>query len=129
MKNVLNHALQTTTLPNPETQARTRQVKLVVDWHAAISGRSGCKPERTRREMLTSGNRKVAREIAEQSFVLLKNDGQILPLKKSRVIALVGPLADDQIDLLGCWRGGGSSSQVKSAPVQWNRQAVSIQTK
>ena len=34
MKNTLNHAMKTTTLPNPETQARIQQLKLGVDWHA-----------------------------------------------------------------------------------------------
>ena len=55
-------------------------------------------------------NRKAAREIAEQSFVLLKNDRQLLPLKKSGIIALVEPLADDQENVLGCC-GGGSDRQ------------------
>ncbi len=77
----------------------------------------GCTPERAGREILTPANRQVAREITEQSFVLLKNDRQILPLKKSGVIALVGPLADDQKDVLGCWHAAGD----------W-RQAVSVLT-
>ncbi len=71
----------------------------------------GCTEERARTEILTPENRKAAREIAEQSFVLLKNDRQILPLKKSGVIALVGPLADDQQDLLGCWHAAGDGRQ------------------
>jgi beta-glucosidase len=76
----------------------------------------GCTEERARAEILTPENREVARQLAEHSFVLLKNDGQILPLKKSGVIALVGPLADDQRNLLGCWRAAGD----------W-RQAVSVE--
>jgi fibronectin type III domain protein len=36
MKNILNHAMRTTTLPNPETQARIQQVKLGVDWRAEL---------------------------------------------------------------------------------------------
>jgi beta-glucosidase len=75
----------------------------------------GCTEERARREILTPENRKAAREFAEQSFVLLKNDRQMLPLKKSGIIALVGPLADDQQNLLGNCRAGGD----------W-RQAVSV---
>ncbi|MGH7994395.1 MAG: glycoside hydrolase family 3 C-terminal domain-containing protein, partial [Limisphaerales bacterium] len=67
----------------------------------------GCTEERARAEILTPENRKVARQLAEQSFVLLKNAGQILPLKKSGVIALIGPLADDQSNVLGCWRAAG----------------------
>jgi beta-glucosidase len=76
----------------------------------------GCTEERARAEILTPENRKAAREIAEQSFVLLKNDRQILPLRKSGIIALVGPLADDQQNLLGNCRAGGD----------W-RQAVSVE--
>lgn len=52
---------------------------------------------------LTEANRKAAREIAEHSFVLLKNKGQILPLKKSGTIALIGPLADNHSEMLGTW--------------------------
>ena len=74
----------------------------------------GCTEERARAEILTPENRKAAREIAEQSFVLLKNDRQILPLKKSAVIALVGPLADDQQNLLGSWRAAGDWQQAVS---------------
>jgi len=77
----------------------------------------GCTAERARQELLTPENRKAAREIAEQTFVLLKNDRQLLPLKKSGVIALVGPLADDRQNLLGCCGGGGD----------W-QPAVSVQT-
>ena len=67
----------------------------------------GCSEERARLEILTPQNLKFARELAEQSFVLLKNDDPILPLKKSGTIALIGPLADDRYDLLGCSRGAG----------------------
>src|SRR5665213_3088726 len=67
----------------------------------------GCTEERAGKEILTPENRQAAREIAEQSFVLLKNDRQILPLKKSGTVALVGPLADDQQNLLGSWRAAG----------------------
>jgi beta-glucosidase len=77
----------------------------------------GCTEERARAEIFTPENRKAAREFAEQSFVLLKNDRQILPLKKSAIIALVGPLADDQRNLLGSWRAAGD----------WH-QAVSVET-
>jgi len=52
---------------------------------------------------LTDANRKAARETAEHSFVLLKNKGQILPLKKSGTIALIGPLADNHSEMLGTW--------------------------
>jgi beta-glucosidase len=74
----------------------------------------GCTEDRARTEILTPENRKAAREIAEQSFVLLKNENQILPLKKSGTIALIGPLADDQMDPLGSWHAAGDWQQVVS---------------
>lgn len=49
-----------------------------------------------------AGNRAVAREIAEQSIVLLSNDGT-LPLASPRRIAVVGPTADDPFAVLGCY--------------------------
>lgn len=44
-------------------------------------------------------------EVAQNSIVLLKNENNILPLKKSGLsIALIGPLADDKNSPLGNWR-------------------------
>ncbi len=57
--------------------------------------------------ILSDDNRKAAREIAEHCFVLLKNDNQALPLKKSGTIALVGPLANSQTNMLGTWSVAG----------------------
>lgn len=45
----------------------------------------------------------AARQIASRSIVLLKNSRQILPLKKAGTIAVVGPLADSKMDMLGTW--------------------------
>lgn len=58
--------------------------------------------QRAKNEIYTAAHRKVAREIAGQSFVLLKNQG-VLPLKKSGKIALVGPLADAANNMAGTW--------------------------
>jgi len=60
---------------------------------------------------LTDANRAAARETAEHSFVLLKNKGQILPLKKSGTIALIGPLADNHSEMLGTWVIAGDPSK------------------
>ena len=43
-------------------------------------------------------------DVAKKSIVLLKNEGQVLPLKKEQKIALIGPLADDKNSPLGSWR-------------------------
>jgi beta-glucosidase len=67
----------------------------------------GCSEQRADQEILTAENRKFARDLAEQSFVLLKNIDQTLPLKRSGVIALIGPLADSRRDLLGSWSAAG----------------------
>jgi beta-glucosidase len=58
--------------------------------------------------IFNSANIAAAREIAARSFVLLKNDGDVLPLNKSvRSIALIGPLANNKQDMLGSWTGDG----------------------
>ena len=47
----------------------------------------------------------VARECVVKSTVLIKNES-VLPLaKKIRKIALIGPFADDQAEMIGCWGG------------------------
>jgi beta-glucosidase len=51
--------------------------------------------------------RNAARDIARKSMVLLKNDKNTLPLKPSGSIALIGPLAKNQRDLIGNWSGAG----------------------
>jgi beta-glucosidase len=50
-------------------------------------------------------HRTAARIAAERSAVLLRNEGGLLPLKKSTyaIIAVIGPLADSQLDTLGSW--------------------------
>ncbi len=67
--------------------------------------------ERAVKELLSPDNRKSAREIAAHSFVLLKNSDQLLPLKKSGTIALVGPLADNHRNMLGTWSVSGDPSK------------------
>ena len=66
---------------------------------------------RPAKEILTADNRKAAREIATHSFVLLKNNNQTLPLQKSGTIALIGPLANDQRNMLGTWSVAGDYKQ------------------
>ena len=62
-----------------------------------------CDENRAKTEIFTMPNRTEARNIAAQSFVLLKNQGNILPLKKSGTIALIGPLADNKENMPGTW--------------------------
>ncbi|MCB0572240.1 MAG: beta-glucosidase BglX [Phaeodactylibacter sp.] len=62
---------------------------------------------RAPKEILSAENRAFAREVAGKSAVLLKNQGDVLPLSKSAKIALVGPLADNQRNMLGTWSVSG----------------------
>ena len=63
--------------------------------------------DRAAKEILSVENRKAAREIAAHSFVLLKNANQTLPLKRTGTIAVVGPLANSQRNMLGTWSVSG----------------------
>ena len=55
----------------------------------------------------------LARDCARRSIVLLKNDGDVLPLKKSgQRIALIGPFAQDTAHLGGCWNIFGDASRM-----------------
>ncbi|MGO4404246.1 beta-glucosidase BglX [Bosea sp. RAF48] len=56
-------------------------------------------------------HRQPAREIARETIVLLENRNQTLPLKKTGTIALVGPLADSGLDILGSWSAQGVAEQ------------------
>jgi len=62
-----------------------------------------CDLDRAEKEIFTSANRKIARDIAAQSLVLLKNQDGILPLAKQGTIALIGPLADNRENMTGTW--------------------------
>ncbi|MBN1144940.1 MAG: beta-glucosidase BglX [Bacteroidales bacterium] len=70
--------------------------------------------KRAQEEVLTPENLKAAREVAQRSMVLLKNDGQILPLKKTGTIAVIGPLANSKADMLGTWAMGGDASSIST---------------
>ena len=74
-----------------------------------------CSPERERRVQLRPEHRDLARTVAQQSIVLLRNEHGLLPLSNAvRTIALVGPLAESRADPLGPWDACGDSSDVIS---------------
>ena len=61
-----------------------------------------CRAEEAAKEVYCQEHRDIARKIASESFVLLKNDG-VLPLKKQGTIGLIGPLADTKSNMPGTW--------------------------
>ncbi|GAA4782744.1 beta-glucosidase BglX [Olivibacter ginsenosidimutans] len=62
-----------------------------------------CSEERAKKEILSAAHLDFARRVAAQSFVLLKNENNTLPLKKSGTVALIGPLANTGSNMPGTW--------------------------
>lgn len=68
-----------------------------------------CDEAREAATLLAPEHRRKAREIAQQSMVLLENNG-LLPLSPTpKRLAVIGELADSQADLLGPWHGNGQA--------------------
>jgi beta-glucosidase len=68
----------------------------------------GTTVEREQSVLLAPEHRQVARRVAQESIVLLKNDASRLPLdSRARSLAVIGPLADDKVSALGSWPGRG----------------------
>ena len=59
-------------------------------------------------------HRAEARDVARRSLVLLKNRENVLPLARRGTLALIGPLADNPVDILGSWHGSGQPQQAIS---------------
>lgn len=62
-----------------------------------------CDPERSKKELFTAENRAFARKAAAESFVLLKNDNQVLPLSRKGNLAVIGPLGNHRANMAGTW--------------------------
>lgn len=62
-----------------------------------------CEAGKAEKVVYCDSHRKVARRIASESFVLLKNEGNLLPLEKKGTVAVVGPLANTAANLPGTW--------------------------
>lgn len=58
--------------------------------------------------------RSIARNLATESMVLMKNKDNILPLIGKKRIAVVGPMAKNKYDLLGSWRAQGQADDGES---------------
>ena len=63
---------------------------------------------------LTATDREAARTAAGKSMVLLKNDDATLPFDPSKKTVVIGPLGDDQHDMLGPWWGRGEDDDAVS---------------
>lgn len=59
--------------------------------------------DEAKKEVFKQENRTVARNVAAQSMVLLKNDNNLLPLKRSGTVAVIGPLVNNSVNMPGTW--------------------------
>ena len=74
-----------------------------------------CDPNREKELIYHPDHQKAALDIAKKSIVLLKNENELLPLKKSQQnIAVVGALANDKNSPLGSWRIGSDDNSAVS---------------
>jgi beta-glucosidase len=62
-----------------------------------------CDENRAKTEIYNDETRAFSREVATKSFVLLKNKNNLLPLKTSQKIAVVGPLINNKENMAGTW--------------------------
>ena len=85
--------------------------------------------EREKRTLVAPAHLEASRDVARKSIVLLKNDGNLLPLaKKVGSIAVIGPLAADKDTPLGSWRARAQTDSAVSL-LEGIRAAVAPSTK
>ena len=86
--------------------------------------------ERNKQQIMSADKLLLSKEAAIKSFVLLKNNNNVLPLSGEKKIAFVGPLVKNQRDLIGNWSGAGDwkksisvwdavSKRVTAAPISY----------
>lgn len=74
-----------------------------------------CDPKREKELLYHPDHMAAALDIAKKSIVLLKNEKQLLPLKREQQkIAVIGALAEDKNSPLGSWRGGSDDNTAVS---------------
>jgi beta-glucosidase len=94
-------------LTRAEIDEAVRRV-LRVKFRAGLFERPYADESRERAALLNPEHLRAAREVAARSLVLLKNERETLPLDRSlRSLAVVGALADSQLDMIGSWSGDG----------------------
>ncbi|MTI38800.1 beta-glucosidase BglX [Fulvivirga lutimaris] len=69
--------------------------------------------EREKNTLLNADHLELARDAGRKSIVLLKNEGDLLPLK-AKNIAVIGPLAKDKDSPIGNWRAQGETGSAVS---------------
>ena len=104
-------------LTNPDRRILDMAVRRVLEAKekAGLFANPYTEEARAKTVTLTAENRAAARRVAAKSIVLLKNEGDLLPLKKEKKrIVVVGPLAASKDDMLGPWAAEGKADETVS---------------
>ena len=79
--------------------------------------------KRAKKDIYTDEHRAAARQLATETFVLLQNKDNVLPLQRTGKIALVGPLANTRANMPGTWSVAAASDRY-STLLEAMRRAV-----
>ncbi len=109
--NTLARSVREGRVPMEEVDAAVRRV-LEVKRRAGLFERPFADPSRAARDVLTPEARQLARRFACQSMVLLKNEGNLLPLQGFRRILVAGPFLHARDELFGTWALDGRAEDV-----------------
>ncbi len=102
---------------------------LRVKFRAGLFDRPYADPSREAATIMKPEFRAAARSVAARSMVLLKNQQNVLPLSPSlKSLAVIGPLANDQAEMMGNWTGDGRKEDVVTI-LEGIRAAVSPGTR
>lgn len=86
--------------------------------------------ERSQKELVSEEQRDASRTIATRTAVLLRNQDDLLPLRKDlKSIALIGPLIDSQPDVMGSWSLGAHPEDTVTVAEGLKRYLASSSTK
>jgi beta-glucosidase len=96
-------------LPESILDESVRRV-LRVKFKAGLFDHPYFDPNREKTDILMPESLQTERKLAQESMVLLQNDGDLLPLKKNQTVAVIGPLANDKASQLGAWAGAGQAN-------------------
>ncbi len=95
-------------LPKSVVDEAVRRV-LRVKYKAGLFEHPYSDANREKTDILTRESLQVARNLAQESLVLVQNRGDVLPLSKSQTVAVIGPLAADKASQMGSWAGNGQA--------------------
>lgn len=122
-RSYLPAAVKSGQLPEAQLDALVRPI-LEMKYRLGLFTNPYVDLDRFHRETLSPEHRAAVREAAEKSAVLLRNDGNVLPLSASlQSVAVLGPLADSKLDILGSWAIHGNRNDAVTV-VQGLREAL-----